>query len=102
MGTTVVINITGNSRNAQQVIAQVRQALALLNQQQGQNIRQTNQFGQAISRLRNQVFALKLAFEGAQFFGRLISEGIKFNQVVETGTLAVATLITATGRLVNN
>lgn len=102
MGTTVTINITGNSRNAQQVIAQVRLALSQLNQQQARSTREANSFGLAIRNLRNQLFALKLAFEGAQFFGRLISEGLKFNQTVETGTLAVATLITATGRLVDN
>lgn len=101
MGTSaqVTINITAQGRNAQQVIASIRAQLAGLGPTFQQNTRQANNFGSAISKLRNQVFALKLAYEGAQFFSRFIAEGLKFNQVVESGILAIGALITATARL---
>lgn len=88
---------------AQQTNAQAALGAARAQQQLARAQQQASSAGRThadvIGRLTQRLVALFAAVQGARLFARFINEGLKFNQVIETATLAIASLVDAEGTI---
>lgn len=99
MTTPIGFVVDVQDRGAQRLLAALNSQLAALTAAQRQNIAAANAQADAFGRFRNQLVGLFAAFEGARAFKTFIAEGLKFNQVIESATLGIASLITAETKL---
>lgn len=106
----ITLTITGNARQAQSVLRQVNTAITNL-QALNQRANATSMRGigsinrglltqsNLISGLTRRVLSLGAAYAGARVFAGFIREGLKFNEIIETAQLGIASIITATSEV---
>lgn len=81
------------------VINQINAALQQLQQTTASNNNQVARLSGTLEGLTTRLAGMFAAFKGAEVFADMVREGFKFNEVIETATLGVASLITAVGQL---